>query len=241
MATIKEAMDRAARECSVTPPSSWITSTALTTAELKDFLAETVEELQDRVDWANPIAKDTTIPGTGVEEYDLPSDFVRLTRDDLAVYETTGTRRPCFPVATNGAWTNIKTVNSTGGDRFYRQLGDTENGFSLGFWPKPASTDSITVSYVSENWMQASGGTAGTMWTDETDVLLLPRRLIELGVTFRFRRRKGMPYAEILGEYEMRLARAANDSRQIKVVNMTGTRDMRWPFDIPVPDRIPSS
>lgn len=240
MTTIKDAMDRAARECSLTPPASWISTTLLSYAELKDFLAETVEELQERIDWPSPIGKETVIAGDGSEDYDLPSDFLRLTRDPLTVYETTTTRRAGVPVSSSGAWTHLKDMGSAGGDRFYRLQGDETNGFTVGFYREPASGDSITVSYISRNWMQSAAGTAGETWAADDDVLLFPRRIVELGVVYRFRRRKGLAYADILGEFEMKLARQANDARGIRTIDMGGPR-VRSPFDIPVPDYIPSS
>ena len=81
MATIADMMDEAADECSVSPPSSWVAATTLTYRDLKRFLTKTVNELLERVDWPDPIGLDTTITGTGVETYNLPSDFKRLTRD----------------------------------------------------------------------------------------------------------------------------------------------------------------
>jgi len=46
MATVKAVMDEAARRCKVTAPTNWITATTDTAMLFKDFLAETVEELQ---------------------------------------------------------------------------------------------------------------------------------------------------------------------------------------------------
>jgi len=240
MATVKDTMDKAARGCSVTPPTSWITATGLSHMEMKDFLAETVEELLERIDWPDPITKDTVIAGTGAETYALPSDFKRLTRDELAVYETTTTRRPGIAVPTNGAWTHLKQIGSAGGDRFYRTSGDEEDGFEISFYQFPATGASITVSYVSRNWLKQAS-VEGNEWTDATATLLLPARLVEMGVVWRFRRRKGMPFADRLNEYEANLARHANDKRGIKRIDMTGDGAMRSPFDIPVPDFIPPS
>lgn len=238
MATVKDVMDKAARGCSVTPPTSWITSTALTFMELKDLLSDTVEELLDRIDWPDPITKNTVITGTGVESYALPADFKRLTRDPLAVYETTTTRRAGIPVSTNGAWTHLQQIGSAGGDRYYRTSGDEESGYEIAFYQYPATGASITVSYVSRNWLSLSG-TEGYQWTNVAATLLLPARLVELGVVWRFRRRKGLPYADRYNEYEAKLARLANDARGVRSVNMAGGRGMRNPLDVPVPDFIP--
>lgn len=238
MATVASVMDEAARECSIAPPSSWVSATTLSHVEMRQFLNETADELLERIDWPDPIAQDTVITGDGSEAYTLPSDFKRLTRDPLTVYETTTTRRAGIPVASNGAWTHLKDVGSAGGNRYFRTSGDEEAGFAISFWDNPTSGNSITVSYISKNWLKISG-TAGSEWTDNAATLLLDKRLVRMGVIWRFRRKKGMPYADRMNEYEAVLARKANDARVIRSVDMTGGRGMKNPFDVPVPDFIP--
>lgn len=240
MAVVADVMDEAARECSLTPPTSWISTTTSGFLEFKQFLTETVDELLERVDWPDPITTDTTVSGDGSETYNLPSDFKRLTRDPLTVYETTTTRRAGLPVHTNGDWTYLKSLGTTDGYRRYRIAGDEEDGYTISFYKFPATGDSITVSYVSKNWLKLSG-TAGSTWTDAAATLLLPKRLIKEGTIWRFRRRKGLPYADRMNEYEAVLTRMRNDARLIRSVNMSGDREMRNPFDIPIPSYIPPS
>jgi len=240
MPTVAEVMNEAARECSVTVPNSWITATTLTYMELKDFLKDTVDELLERIDWPDPITQDVTITGTGVSAYSLPAAFKRLTRDDMAVYETTGNRRACKPVTTNGVWTYLVEHNAAGGTRYYRTSGDEESGYEIEFFADLETGNVVTVSHVTKNWLK-SGGSAASTWADAADTLLLPKRLIKMGVIWRFRRRKGLPYADRMAEYEAVLARMANDSRVIRSVDMSGGAKRRNPFDVPIPDYIPSS
>ena len=88
MTLIVDALDRVAREVSLTSPSSWVSTTADEYLEIRDdFLLETVEDISDRVDLPSPVSAQTTITGTGVETYSLPSTFKRMQRDDLAVYQ----------------------------------------------------------------------------------------------------------------------------------------------------------
>lgn len=239
MATVKDTLDRAARRCSITPPSNWVTSTTSTAYEFKDLLQETVEEMLDRVDWPDPITKDVAVTYSGSPPESLPTDFLRMTRDENAVFETTSTRRQVIPVRTNGEWTYLEDIGTAAGNRYYRVQGDEGAGFTIEFYRALASGDSITVSYVSRNWLRISS-TEGESWTDVSAVLLLPPDIVRLGVVWRFRQRKGLPYSDILAEYEARLARAANDRRGIRSINM-GDVEPRSPFDIPVPDYIPSS
>lgn len=240
MPTVAEVMDKVARECRASVPTDWVAATLPTYMELKDLLSETADDLLERVDWPDPISKDTTITGDGSETYSLPSDFKRLTRDDLAVYETTTTRRAGIPVATRGAWTHLEEMGSAGASRFYRLSGDEENGHEISFFQDLATGDEVIVSYVSRNWLTIAG-TGGYAWTDTSAILLFPRRLIEMGVSWRFRQRKGLPYIAKMNEYEGALARAANDRRGVKKVCFGDGGEDYKPMRVPVPDFIPSS
>lgn len=239
MAKISELMNRAARECKINPPGAWVPAMAMSYMELKDYLADTAEELLQRLDWPSPITVDFPIVGNGGEAYALPADFLRLTRDDMAVYEPTGTRRACVPVASNGAWTHLKQTGSAGGNRFYRIQG-SDGAFKISFYQPLGINQRVVVSYVSKNWMLANG-VGKNKWEVEEAELLFPANLVQIGIVWRFRRAKGLPYADRLGEYEARLSRLINDARGLRTINFGGEPQMRSPFDIPVPDYIPSS
>jgi hypothetical protein len=241
MTKITEILDRAARQCSVTIPDSWVTATSLTAVELRDdFLLETVDELHKRVDWASPISKQTVITGDGSEDYSLPTNFIRLADDKLAVYETSSTRRAGIPITTDGEWTHLKEIGTAGGARYFRVQG-YEGNHTIGFYREPAVGDSITVSYMSNVWMANSGGTEGNMLTDPDDVALFPRRILELGIVWRFRKRKGLPYQDILAEYEAWIATNANRNRRRLSIGFGDVSPDRHPMRQPVPDFIPSS
>lgn len=241
MTKVTEVLGRAARACSVTAPSSWITDTTVAISELRDdFLQETIAELQKRIDWSSPIGKQTVITGNGDQNYALPSDFVRLMSDGLAVYETTATRRAAVPVNSDGAWTYLNEIGSAGGSRYYRVKG-YEGNFTIDLYREPAASDSITVHYVSNVWMKSGAGVEGKLFSDADDVVIYPRRVLELGVIWRFRKRKGLPFGDILAEYEAWIATEANRMRGRGTINFGALPEPRHPMDIPVPDFIPSS
>jgi hypothetical protein len=241
MTTIKSVMDDAVVQCSADTPSNWITASGRTYVEMRLHLRKTVDEVLERVDWPDPIAVDYEIAGDGSASYALPSNFKRLTYDPMAVYETTSTRRACLPVLTNGQWTYLTDYGNAGAYRYYRMSGDEDAGFEIEFYRPLGSGEKVTVSYISRNWMRSSGGTAGDAWTAETDVLALPSKVIELGVIWRTRQKKGLPYSDIMAEYEIAISRKANQARQVKMIDMAGSNPNRKPWDVPVPDYIPSA
>ena len=240
MTLITSILERVARQCSVEQPSSWLTATDTEHVELRDdFLPEAVHNILTRLDLPGPIGKQTVITGTGAEDYDLPSDFLRMQRDQMAVYETTTTRRALQPVSNDGEWAHLKEIGSTGYMRYYRVQGYPGN-YTIGIYKEPTATQSVTVSYISTAWKASAEGVTGDEFTSETDVAILPRELLETGTVYRFRRRKGLDYMDVRTEYEALLRHHSNDSRSRRQINMGSGPTGRKPWDIPVPDFIPS-
>jgi hypothetical protein len=236
MTLITAILDRAARQCSITVPTSWLTASNTTAKEIMDFLDQTISDIQDRLDLTGPISKQAEIVGTGAETYPLPADMVRLHRSEFAVYERMRTWRACVPVVTDGEWEYLKELGTTGAYRFYRVTG-YEGAFQISF-QRPLDTGvTVLASYVSENWL-VNAGIYKDEISDAADQSLLPRRLVEAGIVWRFRQRKGLEYGDIRLDYETQMARYINDSRTIRRVAF-GAVPTRGPFDIPVPDYIP--
>lgn len=239
MSTVAAILARAARQCSVTAPDNWATATEQTHVELRDdFLVQTVDDVLQQGEWPGPVGKSVTITGTGVEGYDLPTDFLRLKRDELAVYERLRTRRACVPVSTEGEWLYMQELGTAGAYRYYRTRG-YEGAFEIDFYRPLETGIEVVVSYVSDKWCIGSGAEKAT-FTDVDDVSMLPARLLETGIVWRFRERRGMPFADKNAEFEALLARYANDRLGRRTISF-GPTETRKPWDVPVPDVLPSS
>jgi len=240
MTKVTEVLDRVARRCSVPVQTSWLTATNAGAIELRDdYLLQCVDELAKRHDWTDPISKTQTVTGTGATNYAMASDFKRLSDGELAVYETTTTRRKVFPVTSDGYWTHLNDIGSAGGDRYYRLKGYA-GAYTMDFFRAPASSDSITVHYVSDVWMKNSAGTEGKAFTDADDVVLFPRRILETYMIFQFRKDHGLDFANEESDFERFMATELNRDRGIYVVAF-GEKPIKSFRDIPVPSFIPSS
>jgi hypothetical protein len=230
MTTIVDVLNRIARHCSISSPSSWITATADEHVEIRDdFLRETVNDLLDRVDWPQPVGAQYTVTGTGVETYALPADFRRLQRAAFSVYDEQ-LDAPGIPVTNDGDWVELLDSGIAGADRFYRITG-YDGAFSISFEGAPSSD--IILSYVSNNWKATAGGTVGSMFTANDDVLILPDRLVEVGTIWRWRERRGMPFQDKYNEFNLLLGRYLNDIRGRRVVSFKTRRPVRWQDRIP--------
>lgn len=230
MTTIVSVLNRIARHCSIQAPSSWITAQADEYVEIRDdFLRECVDDLLDRVDWPQPVGAQITITGTGVATYALPADFRRLQRNPYSVFDDT-LDAPGIPVTTDGDWVELLDSGIAGADRFYRLKGYDGN-WSIEF--EAAPTSDIILSYVSNNWMATAAGVVGQALTSDTDVLILPDRLVEVGTIWRWRERKGLPFQDKYTEFNVLLARHLNDVRGRRSVSFKRGKPMRWQDRLP--------
>jgi len=233
---IKDFMDLAARECSITPPTTWSAATDTNSVLIKSYLKDTVRELIERGDW-NQLNRDQVITGDDSTDYDLPTDFLRLADDPNAVYENSPNRAACIPVITNTMWTALVEDGASGADRYYRIQGS-----EIEFFAAPPTDAEITVSYISKNWKtSADGATPGSTWDADADLSLLPGELLQMGVVWRFKRHKRLYYADFKAEYDGMLSRAISNDRPAGKISTDGPTRRRGPWDVPVPAYIPSS
>ena len=231
MTLVTDALSRAARQVSVTAPSSWLTATADEHVEIRDdFLLETIDDIQERIDLPSPIGAVYSITGDGSETYALPSQFKRLMRSNLAVYDSF-LDQAVIPVTTEGDWTYLSDAGISGAARYYRLTG-YPGSWSISFQDAPTSSVQVKVSYVSTYWI-TNASASKSEFTDPGDTLLLPRRLVEAGVVWRWRERKGLDFTNKYQEYEAMISRLSNDARGRKVVNFGNRPAIRWQDQIP--------
>lgn len=170
-------------------PTQVASSTHRDEVEYLQFANETGEELARRVDWGD-LTKTATLTGTGANiAHSLPSDFGRLTRG-IAVKTSGGAIvRPL----TRGEWNSLTAVEGT--PRYFLLQDDT-----ITLWPFLASAATATVYYQSSEWCSA-----GTSFAADSDTSLIDENLFLKAMIVRFRRQKGMDYADHEAEYEAAL------------------------------------
>ena len=159
-------------------------------AEVRQVADETGEELARRVQWGD-LTKTTMISGTG--RIALPADFGRLV-EGIAV---TADGRPVRSL-TRGEWANLPTT--IGRPRYFLLEDD-----AITLWPALPEGDGAAVTYQSKNWV--SNGQA--RFTADNQSPLMDEALFLKGMIVRWRRNKGMAYADEEAEYEAALAQYA--------------------------------
>ena len=180
-----------AKEVGIAVPTQVVGSSDRSMVEMLSLANETGEELARRVDWGQLTAS-ATLTGDGTQlAHSMPSGFSRLTQG-IAVVTATGTyARPLM----QAEWAALTAVE---GVPRYFILRDNV----IRLWPHLANAVTATANYQTGFW--CSNGTAGFTADDETS--LINEDLFRKALEVRWRRQKGMPYADQEAEFEAALA-----------------------------------
>ena len=159
------------------------------------------EELARRVDWPQ-LQTVTTVTGTGADDnLDLPADFSRMSMG-AGVIGVGGIVRKL----TRGEWNSLTATEGT--PRYYIiDVSDTPATYeaAIRLWPYLANAATVSVAYQSEDWCNA-----GDAFSADTDYSLIDEDLFAKALMVRWRRQKGMDYADHEAEYEAALAQFAD-------------------------------
>lgn len=110
----------------------------------------------------------------------------------------------------------LKALNITGPYYSYRWIGD-----QLRLTPAPPAGHTLVFEYVSKFWMTTNASVAGSRFTADTDIILLPEDIIALGLMWRWLKTKGMPYAEDFDRYEEMVADMLTRDEALPVLDMS--------------------
>lgn len=162
--------------------------------EAIQFANEAGSEVARRVDWG-ALTSSSTLTGDGTNKtHTLPADYDRLTLGG-----SLGGVRPL----SRAEWDTLTPVEGT--PRYYLL-----EGSEITLWPYLANAATLDLSYQSKNW-----SSAGSSFMADTDTVLFDQELLEACLVVRWRRQKGMDYADFEAEYEAMIAdRAAFDRRR---------------------------
>lgn len=159
-------------------------------AEVAEYSNLVGEELARRVDFG-ALHETQTLTGDGAEKtYDLGPYFSRI-GSGIAVSFSTATVRPL----TRAEWASLTPV--VGSPRYFLLEGD-----KVTLWPYLPDGAVVSLQAYTKAW--CSNGT--DEWAADTDTSLIDEDLMLKGLIVRWRRQKGMDYADYEAEYEADLS-----------------------------------
>jgi hypothetical protein len=182
-------------------------------SQMAEFARVEAETLAGRHDWSGitvPGHRFTT-SGAALQYGALPDDFARFTFAG-GIYGPWG--RINGPLQKTD-WSRITAYPHVAGslNGSFRQ---TARGVEI--YPTAPAGQPMRFDYVSKNLYADKDGNPKPEWSADTDVCLIPERLIELGVKWRWLQFKGFDYGEAMKDAEIafeQLAGSDNGGRGI--------------------------
>lgn len=197
--------------CGFESPSLVYASTDPTTVLFKTLSLVEGDALSRRIDWRGlKVLGSLTGDGTSTD-FTLPADFDRFaTGHPMWIDES-----PQLPLkmVNDDEMLGIKVSQTEPVNPVWRLFGDT-----IEFYPALDNGDVVKLEYRSKYWIiDESLTTRKARWTADTDVSLLPERLVTLGLVWRYKQAKGFDYAEDYRTYQIECekAGASNGGRQV--------------------------
>lgn len=232
MATLLSMLSNVAKAVGAQTPTAIISSTDQTAQRLHQAMLRECRFLVRRLPWSCLIREATISVVNGTESYALESDFQRIIDDtvwdqtnywqmrgSLSGQEWQFQKRAILSQPVNRRRFRLKFNTTTKTRRFYVD-------------PTPTGSATLVYEYVSLSYCQATGGGAlKTEWSVDTDVPLFDDDLLELGTTWRYLQRRGLPYADDYQVYKDALRRAIVNDKPAAAVDLTA--NVRGAFVLP--------
>ena len=140
-------------------------------------------------------------------------------------------KRPVFGPLVPAQWQQLAAQSMQGPWQQYR----IRQGYFY-FIPQPPAGQNIWFEYASAYWLNnAVGGYSSNAFRGDTDVVLLDEEIIQMGIEWRWKKKKGLEYAEDFTDYERMVLNAMAQDGGKAVLNLSGSR-----FDIYPSIAVPS-
>ena len=211
-------------------PDALVASTARERVELTATIQEMATRIARGHDWQF-LATEATVTGDGsTEAFSLPSDYDRM-RQKAQVWSAS-LETPLTPISDPDFWLGLDIQSFD---------------FVINAWIiyggqiriKPALATGVTAKYFYQSNLiiAPSSGNNKTTFAADTDTFRLDEQLLTLGAIWRWRERKGQPYAEDMADYEELKARLVARDRGSRVIK-TGKVRMAHDAQIAYPQNI---
>jgi hypothetical protein len=104
--------------------------------------------------------------------------------------------------------------------------------------PTPAAVETVAYEYITQNWCRSAALVGQSAWAADTDTGVFDEETTTIGVTWRFKKSKGLDYAEDMNSYELRVANAIlRDGARPRIQTANFERD-RVPHAPQVPETL---
>lgn len=183
-------------------------------------------ELARRHDWQIMMQEATfNTVSSAVQPNAVPADWDHFLANSF--YNRT-TVRPVLGPITPQLWQAIQAypqINSV-----YLSFRERDGAFLI--TPTPAANDLIAYEYMSLNWAQTVANVLIPEFSADTDTPLLPERIFQYGLRWRFRKSKNLDYSEDFRTYETEVQKLMARDGGNGTLDITG-RNLYNPYGFP--------
>lgn len=221
-------IDGACGQLNIAQPTTIISSTDLQTRQLLALAQLEGKELARRFDWELLKKEGTfTTLAAEIQVASIPTTFANFGRiTNNSMWNRTQSRPVRGPLSDQEWQRRLAAAAQVGVEYSFRIRGD-----AILFNPAPSAGDSIYFEYASKNWCQSSLLVAQSAWASDTDTGILDEEIMRLGIVWRFRKAKGLDYAEEFRSYELALADVFGPDAGNAIIDMEGLPD-QWGINI---------
>jgi len=188
-------------------PTFVIGNTDPTIAQLLEICREEVDEQFNRHPWSI-LQKEATFTTLAA---DLQGDLLTIAPDfDRFIDDTQWNRAFAAPIGTPvtpATWQYLKARLATSpyyGMRIKQNPLTLKNGVYL--IPTPPAGQAVYFEYVSNNAWRTLAGAGANDCTADTDTCMLNENIVKAGIRWRWKKEKGLSYAEDFTTYESKMA-----------------------------------
>ena len=190
-----------AEDIGIPSPTTVVGNTDRQIVQLLQIAQREGRDLASRYGWTDLIKENTFTLSTSSQDQGLLNSAVVSDGDfDYVINDTMWNRTDTLPIPGSLSpryWQTLQSFVVTAPYLRYRI-----NQRKLFIEPTPPSADTVAFEYKSKFWCESSGGNGQAAWAADNDVGILDERLMELGVLWRWLKRKGLEYSQDFQTYE---------------------------------------
>ncbi len=220
---IANPVEGAAVLCNLPAPTSVISSSDPNVPLLLRLANQEGRELARRHDWRDLMVDHTQASVATEIQTALPTAY-----DRLIAYPEVWNRSLGLPYSgptSPRTWGTLKGLAVTSAQPGWWRLTYTGTPRlpTIEITPAPTAGETLALYYVSKNWCISPANVDQDHWVSDTDESIIPQRLITLGVVWRYKKSKGLDYAEDMSTYEREVERACSRDKAAGVIRPRST------------------